>query len=831
MGALALPALLGAFMFGSAETPGDASMRQGDAAISTGDRKSAERFYLRALEQGKEDITLWSTALFRLGTLALQRNDIPRAKALLQEFRQRIPAGSAGTLPGEIMAAEGDYAGAEKFFNTLISRNDVFADQARFGLADIRIKQQKYEEALKILVPLKESRSAHIARRSEYAQILTLIKMGKIAEAEKLLEIPLKESRDSNFMMLRLLCAAKSDDIGFFRKHYQQAVTGVEADEFVSTVSEFGAELAAKKSDPLYAAKLYEDAFCFALDSGRKRELAGKLFSCCAAFDAERAAQVAEKYARLFPHASDRALMQMQSGRLLASQGKYSQAVKFYMNVVHDSENLLVERRAAALEGASAAEQGGLVKEAEYFYDLLITNSPEISEREQASLQYAGFLMRRREYSRAAKILDRLFRSSSAAVREQAAYRLLQAKSSESVLSEKEIQYSSLLEKSRDRKIAEFGCFISAEIARISGRSNKEVREKYLEFIKKYPASKFVPQARFHAARLAGKGGKYIEAAKEFISFADKFPEHKNSGAARFMAIDYFCRASDTAAAAEQLKKLREQRKYPEAFSAGLLYIGEYMLNRNECKKALELISEMTSGKDFEHFSSRADMLYLQARLHARLKDYDNAVAALDKLIAGFPGSQESADANFLAGNLRFDVYNDYKRAEQHFKRAYELASGAVTSNACAGRLADCRYTMYLGNKDAELLASAEEIFRMLAEKAVLPAMRLQAQYKAGKCRETAGDSEKAFEDYEQVLYLALSLRESGLMPEQRWCELAAYNAIQLALSQKDFEANTRAQQILQVYRKLGFEHSNYDFDILKKNIRERQQLMNRGAR
>jgi hypothetical protein len=68
-------------------------------------------------------------------------------------------------------------------------------------------------------------------------------------------------------------------------------------------------------------------------------------------------------------------------------------------------------------------------------------------------------------------------------------------------------------------------------------------------------------------------------------------------------------------------------------------------------------------------------------------------------------------------------------------------------------------------------------------------------------------------------------------MPEQRWCELAAYNAIQLALSQKDFEANTRAQQILQVYRKLGFEHSNYDFDILKKNIRERQQLMNRGAR
>ena len=829
--ALVLPAVSGAFPFGRSEAPGKTALRQGDAAASVGDRKNAEKFYTRALEQSKDDISLWSTAVFRLGTLALERNDIARAKALLQEFRMRLPAGSAGTLPGEIMAAENDFAGAEKFFNSLIERKDIHADKAQFCLGSLRLKQGRYDEALKIFSKLKNSRTELLARRAEYAQILALIKMDRVNEAVKLLEIPLKESSDINFKQLRLLCAVKAGDLDFFRKNHVAVANELYSDDFMSGVTELAAELASSKGDHQYAAKLYEDAFCFASGNDRKREIAAKLFSCCALFDAEKAAQVAERYARLFPNASDRALLQMQSGRLLASKGMYAKAVKFYSAVVHDRENLLVERRAAAREGAGAAEQGGLLKEADYFHNWLIKQAPDMIGKEESLLHYAGFLMRQNGSRSAVEILVRLTRSGSSAIREQAAYRLLQTKSKENLLSADDLQLAAMLEKSADSKIAEFGMFTSAEIFRISGRDETAVRKHYLDFAARYPASKFVPQARFHAARLAGKKGKYREAALEFVSFAEKFPEHKNSGAARYIAMDYFCRAEDAASAAEQLQKLKTQRKFPIAFASGILYLGEYMLNKNKCSDALKLISDMTSDKDTSHIADRSDILYLKARLHSKLKEYDSAMKELDKLIADHPDAPEAAEANFLAGNLRCDVYNTYAQAEKNFSAACKLVPSGVTGNAYAGRLADCRYTMYLKNKDEKLLIAAEEIYRKLADEAVLPAMRLHAWYKAGQCRETAGDRERALEDCEQLLYLALSLKEQGVMPEQRWCELAAYNAIQLALASDDFEGNVKAQQILAIYRRLGFADSEHDFDVLKHNIRERQKFLNRGAR
>ena len=233
----------------------------------------------------------------------------------------------------------------------------------------------------------------------------------------------------------------------------------------------------------------------------------------------------------------------------------------------------------------------------------------------------------------------------------------------------------------------------------------------------------------------------------------------------------------------------------------------------------------------WKKLSGRADILYLESRILNQLKEYDKAVKKLDELINAYPDSPEFCEANFLAGNIRFDVFNDFAGAEKNFEQAANRSGAGVFCHVVSGRLADCRYAMYLQSNNAKLLESADELYRNIAENAVHPDMQLQALYKAGLCSEVSGDREKAIEDYEHVLYSALVLKDSGITPQQTWCDRAAYSAIELALTDDEAEDTGKAQQILSVYRRLGFTNSTRDFKMLRRKILERQKFINRGAR
>lgn len=827
-----LPCALGAFPFGGGSDPGADELKKGDAAASFGDNVLAEKFYNKAMKLGKDDLALWSECVSRLGTIYLQRNDVASAKKLLAEFRQRVPAGSAGTLPGEIMTAEGDFDAAEKIFNELIQRNDISADRAKFCLADIKMRQQDYQAALDMYDPLRNSRTALVARKSEYAWVLAALKLGKIKEAKAMLDKALETSGDKNFKKLRLLCAVKEGDLDYFSKNWKLSDDDMRSDDFMCSLAELAAELAEKKGKHRFAAQLYENAFAFAAEKGKKREITGKLFSCCADFDVDAAAEVAKRYAKLFPEASDRALLLMRSGRLLTEKGKFKDAIELYSNVAGDKENLLVERNAASLEGAAAAELGAVYDAAENFYQQLISFSRNENHRDNAKLKYAEFLLRRKMYEKADRILNALIKGDMLnSVGESAAYRLLQSKSMQNSLREKELYLSAALEKSKNRSYAEFGSFTAAEIFRISGKDNDEARKKYLAFIAAYPESKFIEQAHFQAARLAGKKGDFAGAAGEFIAFAEKFPDHRNSGVARFIAIDCFCRAGMGDKAENVLKQLAASDKHIDAFTAGIMVYGEFLLNGNKAQQALEMINQMVSAQKKHSLDKRSDIMFLKSRIFFKLKNYDLALKELDSICRMPDNTDELAEAHYLAGNIRYDIYDNFSAAEKNFKKACELEKTSVFGYVCAGRLADCRYIMYLQTNDSKLLKSAEEIYRDIAEKSALPDMRLQASYKAGLCREVSGDREKALEDYEQTLYLALTIRSFGVTPQQSWCERAAYAAIEIALSDDEFDDTAKAQQLLAVYRKLGYENSERDFQTLRRKIRERQKFLNRGAR
>ncbi len=828
---LFLPVCSGAFPFSWEDPAGVDELRLGDVAASFGNYKNARKHYLKAMDESKSDITLWSECLFRLGTLELQNGNTAGAKKLLQTFREKVPAGSAGTLPGEIMLAEDDFAGAEKEFRFLIDRKDIHAESAEFWMGYLKIKQKKYQEALDIFNRLKASRVPLISRKSEYGSVLALLRMGKVAEAAKLIDSSDRTS-DRNFYYLRMLCAVKEGKLDYFKANWKINDDDIRQDGFIFELILSAADLAVKQNDYQFAAQLFEQAFAFASNDESKREVVKRLFTVCANFDVRKAAEAAQRYAELFPEASDRAVLLTQSGRLLTEKNMYSEAVAVFSKVASDRENLLVERRAAAFEGAAAAEKGKLFDSAETLYNMQIELSPDAVSRRKSKLSFAEFLLRRNQFEKSDTLLLELAADTdSSRERETAVYLLLQSKSLRNQLTAEYSVFADFLAGSSRKTYAESGAFFSAEISRISGASGEESRRKYLEFIKKYPASKFVPQAKFYAARLAGSDGNYPAAAAEFVSFADTFPEHGNAGAARFIALDYFCRAGMTSDALKQLDKLAAEKNFTTAFVAGLLTLAEHLSSSGRAVEAVTLIDRMTADGERAKIRQRSDVLFARARILVKLQRYRDAAAELDKLLNAHPESAEAAEASFIAGNIRCDRFSEYELAEKNFARARELKPDGIFGDAVAGRLADCRYTLYHQSNKSELLKSAEELYRFVADDGKLPDMRIQACYKAGLCRMSSGDYEKAFEDFENVLYMASALRREGYVPEQSWCEKALYSAVQLALSRALPGESAKAQQLLSVYWQLGFDKNGENLKKLQYQIRERQKLLKKRSR
>ena len=105
-----------ALMLGAGEMD---ERKLGDRAFFADDYLTAVSHYRSAQKLSPEDNVLsqaWSENTLRLGRAQLFAGDLRGAKQTLREFRQRHPLRSAGTLPADILVAEGKYAEAKKLY-------------------------------------------------------------------------------------------------------------------------------------------------------------------------------------------------------------------------------------------------------------------------------------------------------------------------------------------------------------------------------------------------------------------------------------------------------------------------------------------------------------------------------------------------------------------------------------------------------------------------------------------------------------------------------------------------------------------------------------------
>ena len=745
-----------------------AQRRLGDAAFYAGDYRNAISSYTSALvlADRENDPDGWAASALNLGVAYLHNGNIAGARLIYDEFRRRYPLRSAGTLPGDLLAAEGKYQEAEEFFRALLKSDPQAADATSFSLAAMYMKTGQVEKACRIFGELAKKQDSpwHISAINE--NIYALIRLGRYPDAIATVgSIPV-EKRNADVELLLYLAEVNSGNIANLKKNFREfldkmpPVPHVRLMELLSRAS----DEAYRKKDYRFAVDALRGALGFASDPAVKQQLHRQLIKILLPVEPEKEVSEVLSYLRLYPDASDRMDLLLYAANKLHEKQLYAPALELYYTGA--AGNFTMDEKVRAVSGAvTTAEAVKDFAALKRCNDFLNANLP-LSAQLPWQLRYAAFLEKNGKKDQALAKLSLLWQQLADAKlvkeAERAALELMNFH-----LRNKDLvsggKWADKLEKSSIPAYAAAAAVVNGRLLESQTRY-ESAREKFLAAVKAGD-TETVPEAKFMAALMAYKSFDYPAAAAEFADCAVKFPEFFRAPEALFMAADIYSSINNTVKADAAADLL--QQKYPrsQALAALVLRNASERGYSGDHAGAVRELEELE--KNFKGAPVAEEAMLLRAVFLDKSGDSAGAMALFKKL------HNSSRDVLRAESMLRSSdiLFRQEKLSEAKagFLAAAAAAPGTVFSDIAAGRAGDCD----LAGKTLpapDVLSNCAANFLELAKKTAFPQLRLQAYCKAGIANEQAGKAAEALKCYEQTIYAAQDMINQGLIPEPQWC-------------------------------------------------------------
>lgn len=809
------------------------------AAFESGDYLSAVQLYSRSREAAARsgDDRAWIADTVAMARAHLHHDSPARARQLLAEFNQRYSVNDYGILEGEILAAEGKIAEAEKFFRELIAAPGVdprIRGEAELALTYLLLRSGdsgKAAEALNVLTRLEEDE--HFATEARLRRIYALIRDGKAAQALELagrttFGTAPPRRRLELLKLLALLHTGAADDFDSGWKTLRGEMPG-RPDKLALETLELAAAQAMKSSHPDRAAFYWEDAYHYADGDEVRRDILRKHFNCCAKFDAKQAAQVARRYAELFPDSDnagqlvERARMLIGAGELLCADKEYRQALDFFRTVADDSKMPTAERRDAARAAALAAEEIDDQEAARRYYESLISTAQEPRQQQSAQLLYADYLIRRKDHSGAEKMVRSITDLKDPKLKDRAGRLLVETLVAQNK-SAAALAAASELRRSADPGSAGFGEYYTALMLEKLERP-AEARKGYLDYIRRFPQGEFVRPARFAAAKTAEECGDHAAAAKDFLAYGKAYPDDPDAVGAFFWALRDGGLAEDLPTALAAFEALKGKAGVGEEYYAAVLQLMDFMRRSGKASEALALWETADRAKCRPAEAAMLELM--RAKLLASARRRTEAIAAAEQLLNDHPAEPAAADAAFLAGELYLEAENPAKALEMMLK-AGKLRPTGDFADAVAARAADCRLEQFRLSGVADDLAAAAKEYARLAAEAGDPNIRLMCHYKLGWCREAQKDTAAAVRAYHQALLFAGGLKRARRPFDPKWCSRSAYAALNLLLNHPLRNADQSGAAIIDAIEALELPGGDAEFETVRNEFYERYWNRNR---
>lgn len=816
------------FLFGAPASADEATERRlGDDAFASGDYENAARFYSSARVLAGGNLREWGADTLALARTRLHAGDLEEARRLLEEFRSKLPAESAGLLPGQLLLAERRYPEAESFFRSLrkSASDPATVGAARLALAFTRLRKGDPAGAAGEYAAIETENAdlPAVARDARLGRIYALLQAGRQEEARQLFEERrFADEAPREYVQLEAAAALKRKDLKAFLSSWETLEKNPRRypDALMFDLASEGADLAAGAGDSAFAGRLLNTAFELAGNDQERQNILRRLINLQAKSDPVRAAATLERYLDFFPDAPDRTSLLMQGARLLAGAGRNPEAIALFARITGDNRIPVRFRLEAAQEAAELARRSGDAATELRMLRYLVEQAETPAQRQRGNYLLGEHYFREKNYAKAEEFFRKVEKEGgeqSEAARYWLLHSLFHLKRYKDAL-----PVATQLHDSKNPEYAAEADYYRALLLEKNGEL-AAARSEYQKFIMLHPKSARVPAATYSAADLAYRQREFAAAAGGFRRYAELAPKAEDAPVALYRAVQaaYFGgMAGEMALALSAL-----DNGYPDspgAVEARLQIAGSLLRDGrpDEAEKMIQLLASSRRAADPE---VAAELLYLRAGLAVAREKPEEALKLYREILDRYVTSGFGADAAFAAGGLLADS-GDYAEALKFYRRAKELRPSGVFGDACSGRIADCRYSLYSETLDPADLAAAVDLYRKLSEKAGDGRIRLQSLYKLGKSLELSGESGAALAAYDRLLYLARDQRRSGISPDPVWTGKAAYAACLAYLKEGSPQGAASALRAMAMLKELNLPVGE-EFDRIREEIKRKHNL------
>lgn len=313
----------------------------------------------------------------------------------------------------------------------------------------------------------------------------------------------------------------------------------------------------------------------------------------------------------------------------------------------------------------------------------------------------------------------------------------------------------------------------------------EQALQSYERILKTYAKGQYRVNALHARGMLLYRLGRFESALTDFEQVVKDFPANPLAEQAFYMRgwSLYLLGKSE-----EALTICREFiEKYPNSRWAAdvLFWLGEYAYNQGDYMGAERRFASLAARQPVTDLSD--DALYWAGRAAATQKEYLRAIEHFSRLAKSFPESALVVEARFAQGDALSEL-GQFASAILAFEEVIKKFPGNYLVNQAWGRIGDCQYTLAL--EDSARYAKAIAAYRTIMDDTAAPVeLRMQAEYKLGRCYEKMGMPAEAVEHYMNVVYFYYAEWEKGLPVGVVWFTRAAFSAAALKETAQDWEA------------------------------------------
>jgi TolA-binding protein len=211
-----------------------------------------------------------------------------------------------------------------------------------------------------------------------------------------------------------------------------------------------------------------------------------------------------------------------------------------------------------------------------------------------------------------------------------------------------------------------------------------------------------------------------------------------------------------------------------------VFWLAEQYYNQGAYEQAEPLFLRIADEFKNHRLAPRA--LYWAGRAAAARANYVTAIERYSTLAREFPDSEMLPHTRFSQGDALSEL-GEFARAILAFEEVIKnYPESHLISNAW-GRKGDCQFSLAVG--DPERYAEAMHSYQAILDRPSVPAaLKLQAEYKLGRCLEKTDVPDQAFNRYMNVVYTFINEGVEHAPHSVMWFTRAAFGAA--ALKEKE---------------------------------------------